>query len=164
MGLWTALALGEISFFKHPQLWLIPLALCALVAEYMNHERLSKTQSTAFRYAALSTIYISSTADMLIARIGHGFQMPMVLLALAVAGALLGVLLRIRSFLILGLVFLVLDIIVLIQTAAVMLEQSWPWIVSVILLGLAIIAVFGFFEKRRNDVLAAMEKLKTWER
>jgi hypothetical protein len=164
MGIWTALMLGDISFFKHPQLWLIPIALCALVAEFLNHQRLSKTQSTVFRYVALSTIYISSTADIFIAGIGHSFLLPMALLALAVGGALLGVFLRIRSFLILGIVFLVLDIITLIRTAQVVLDQSWPWIVSIILLGLAIIAVFGFFEKRRNDVLAAMEKLKTWER
>jgi hypothetical protein len=163
MGLWIMLMLGDISFFKHPQLWLIPIALCVLVAEFMNRERLSKTQSTIFRYAALSTIYISSTADMFIAGIGQNFWLPIVLMLLAVAGALLGVLLRIRSFLILGIVFLVIDILSLIRYAAVDLGQTWLWYVSMIALGAAIIAVFAFFEKRRNDVLAAMQKLKKWE-
>jgi hypothetical protein len=164
MGLWLALTLGKISFYEHPQLWLIPIALCALVAEFLNHERLTKTQSTIFRYLALSTIYIASTADMFIAGIGQNFWLPMVLMLLAVAGALLGVLLRIRSFLILGVVFLVVDIISLIRYAAVDLGQTWLWYVSMIALGAAIIAVFAFFEKRRNDVLAAMKKLRTWER
>ena len=164
MGIWIALRLGDISFFEHPQLWLIPIALCALVAEFMNRERLTKGQSTAFRYAALSTIYVSSTADMFIAGIGQNFWLPIVLMLLAVAGALVGVLLRIRSFLILGIIFLVIDILSLIWYAAVDLEQTWLWYVSFIALGAAIIAVFAFFEKRRNNVLAAVQKLRKWER
>jgi hypothetical protein len=164
MGLWVALTLGGFSFKECPQLWLIPIALCGLVAEYLNRSRLSKTQSTTFRYVALSTIYISSTSQMFMTGINNNFWLPVVLMLLAVAGALAGVLLRIRSFLILGVVFLVIDLVSLIRYAAVDLEQTWLWYVSFIALGAAIIAVFAVFEKRRNDVLAAMEKLRSWER
>jgi hypothetical protein len=164
MGLWVALTLGGFRFTERPQLWLIPIALCGLVAEYLNRERLSNTQSTLFRYIGLSTIYISSTAEMFMNGIAGHFWLPVVLMLLAVAGALAGVLLRIRSFLILGVVFLVIDLASLIRYAAVDLEQTWLWYVSFIALGAAIIAVFAVFEKRRNDVVAAMEKLKQWER
>jgi hypothetical protein len=164
MGLWVALALGDISFFRHPQLWLIPLALAALIAEFMNHDRLSKTQSTIFRYLALSVIYISSTADMFIAHIGDDWRLPLVLMVLAVAGALLGMVLRIRSFLLLGIVFLVLDIISVIWYAYHDAHMEWVLYVSGIALGLIILIGFGIFEKRRNDVLAAVEKLKKWDR
>ena len=85
-------------------------------------------------------------------------------MVLAVAGALLGMVLRIRSFLLLGIVFLVLDIISVIWYAYHDSAHDWVLYVSGIALGAAIIAVFAFFEKRRNDVLAAVEKLKKWER
>jgi hypothetical protein len=32
------------------------------------------------------------------------------------------------------------------------------------LLGAAIIALFAVFEKRRNDILAAMDRFKHWQR
>jgi hypothetical protein len=164
IGLWVALHESGIAFLHHPQLWLIPIALAALVAEYLNHERLSATQSTAFRYLALSTIYLSSTADMFIAGLGKDWRLPLALMLLSVAGVLAGLLLRIRSFLWLGIVFLLLDITAIIWHAAVDLEQTWIWYACGIVLGAVIIALFALFEKRRNDLLATMVKLKQWER
>ena len=109
-------------------------------------------------------IYLSSTADMFIAGLGKDWRLPLVLMLLSVAGVLAGLLLRIRSFLLLGIVFLLLDIVAMIWYAAVDLQQTWIWYVCGIALGAAIIALFAVFEKRRNDVLAAVEKLKQWER
>ena len=39
----------------------------------------------------------------------------------------------------------------------------WVFWASCIVLGAAIIALFALFEKRRNDVLAALERFKKWE-
>jgi hypothetical protein len=164
MGLWVGLQQFGVSFFHHPQLWLIPIALAALVAEYLNHDRLSETQSSVFRYLAMCTIYLSSTADMFIAGLGNNWWLPLVLMLLSVAGVLAGLLLRVRSFLLLGIVFLLLDITAMIWHAAVDLDQTWVWYASGIALGAAIITLFALFEKRRNDLLAAIEKLKQWER
>jgi hypothetical protein len=168
MGLWVALHHFDIGFLHHPQLWLIPIAMAALAAEFLHHERLSATQSTVLRYLSLSVIYVSSTADMFIDMFLHGadidWRLPVVLMLLATAGAMAGVLLRIRSFLILGITFLVLDIVVMIRYAAVDLHQTWVWSASGIVLGAVILAVFAFFEKRRHDLLAAMERFKDWER
>jgi hypothetical protein len=164
IGLWVALHQSGIEFLHHPQLWLIPIALAALVAEYLNHERLSAAQSTAFRYLALSVIYLSSTADMFIAGLGKDWRLPLVLMLLSVAGVLAGLLLRIRSFLWLGIVFLLLDITAMIWHAAVDLEQTWIWYACGIVLGAVIIAMFALFEKRRNDLLMTVGKLKQWER
>jgi hypothetical protein len=41
--------------------------------------------------------------------------------------------------------------------------MTWILYVSGIALGAGIIAVFAIFEKRRNDILAAVEKLKKWD-
>jgi hypothetical protein len=164
IGLWAALHESGIEFLHHPQLWLIPIALAALVAEYLNHDRLSTAQSTAFRYLALSVIYLSSTAEMFIAGLGKDWRLPLVLMLLSVAGVLAGLLLRIRSFLWLGIVFLLLDITAMIWHAAVDLEQTWIWYACGIVLGAVIIALFALFEKRRNDLLTTIGKLKQWER
>ncbi|MGD0517593.1 MAG: hypothetical protein ABSA26_08670, partial [Thermoguttaceae bacterium] len=59
---------------------------------------------------------------------------------------------------------LILDIVTMIWYAAEDLEQTWIWYASGIVLGAAIIAVFAFFEKRRHDLLAAVERFKEWER
>ena len=141
-----------------------PHRLGGMVAEYLNHDRLSAAQSTAFRYLALSVIYLSSTADMFIAGLGKDWRLPLVLMLLSVAGVLAGLLLRIRSFLWLGIVFLLLDITAMIWHAAVDLEQTWIWYACGIVLGAVIIALFALFEKRRNDLLATVGKLKQWER
>jgi hypothetical protein len=168
LGLWVALHQCDISFLHHPQLWLIPIAMAALAAEFLHHERLSITQSTFLRYFSLSVIYVSSTADMCIDMFMHGveidWRLPVVLMLLATAGAMAGLVLRIRSFLILGITFLMIDIIMMIWYAAVDLDQTWVWSASGIVLGVAIITFFVLFEKRRHDLLAAVQRFKEWER
>ena len=162
LGLWVGLDLSGFEFLRNPQLFVIPVALAGLVAEYLNHDRLSEAQSTAFRYLTLGAIYISSTADMFIAGLGNSWGLPLVLMVLSVAGMLAGISFRVRSFLFLGLTFLVLDIMSMIWYAAHDLHHTWIWYVCGIALGAAILAMFAVFEKRRNDVLAVVEHLKDW--
>jgi len=47
--------------------------------------------------------------------------------------------------------------------AAFQQDHIWVFWSCCILLGAAIIALFALFEKRRNDILAAVERLKDWE-
>ena len=98
------------------------------------------------RYLALSVIYVSSTADMYIAGLGHDWRLPLVLMVLAVAGALSGILLRVRSFLYLGVTFLLVDCLSMMWYAVVDLEQKWILYASGIAVGAAIIAMFAVFE------------------
>ena len=42
-------------------------------------------------------------------------------------------------------------------------ERTWIWWVAGIITGSLIIALFGLFEKRRDDVLRVVEELKHWE-
>jgi hypothetical protein len=164
LGLWVALNQSGIPFLRHPQAWLIPLALAGLVAELVNRHRLTPAQSAAFRYFALSVIYVSSTADMYIAGVGEDWRLPLVLMVLAVVGVLAGILFRVQSFLYLGTTFLLVDILSILWYAAVDLQQTWIWYACGIALGAFIIALFAVFEKRRNDVLAAVQRLKEWKR
>jgi hypothetical protein len=164
-ALWVLWHQRGIQFFEHPQLWLIPLALTVLVAEQINRGRLPPTQSKAIRYFALAVIYISSTADIFIARIEQSLFVPMVLvlLVLAVLGALVGIMLRVRSYLYLGVSFLLVDVCMMIYHATVDLGHAWVLWLSGVLVGTLIIALFAVFEKRRNDLLAALERFKEWE-
>ena len=44
LGLWVGLDLSGFVFLRNPQIFVIPLALAGLVAEYINHDRLSEAQ------------------------------------------------------------------------------------------------------------------------
>jgi hypothetical protein len=163
VGLWCLLYHSGLAFLAHPQMWLVPLALIVLVAEHLNRERLGPARSATLRYAGLGLLYLSSTADMFLAGLGHSVVLPLVLALLSVAGVLAGILLRVRAFLLLGVGFLGLVVFSMIWHAAVDRAQTWVWWASGIALGLAILGLFALFEKRRNDVLHVVEQLKKWE-
>ena len=163
MGLWVLWHHCGWDFLEHPQLWLIPLALAVLVAEHLDRRRLSETQRAAIRYLALSVIYVSSTTEFW-RHIGESAILPLVTILLAVLGVLAGILLRVRSFLYLGFTFLMVVIGRMIVYAAFEQRHIWIFWTCCIILGAAIIALFAVFEKRRNDVLAAVERFKQWDR
>ena len=163
LGLWFSWHQWDLAFQTHLQLWLIPPAIAALAAEHFNRDRLATEQATALRYFSLGTIYVSSTADMFVTGIGESLLLPLVLTLLSVAGVLLGIMLRVRAFLLLGTSFLLVVLLTMIWYAAYDRHHTWVWWVSGIVLGAAIISMFALFEKRRNDVLAAIEQLRTWE-
>jgi hypothetical protein len=160
-GLWCLLHEQGLAFLAHPQMWLIPLALIVLVAEHLNRDRLPAGQAAGLRYLGLSVIYVSSTADMFIAGLNN-WWLPLILALLSVSGVLLGILLRVRAFLFLGVTFLLLVIVTMIWHAAVDYYQTWVWWASGVVLGAAIIALFAVFEKRRNDVLHMLQEIKQW--
>ena len=153
----------ELYFADRPQLWLIPVALCLLVAEYLNHDRLSGAQSAAARYFALCTIYVSSSAEYLPA-VGKSVWLPLILVLLSLAGIFAGVVLRIRSFLYMGVAFLLLVIVTMIRWAYVDLEVTWILWVCLILLGLAILTAVGMYERRRDRIVAAVKDFRQWQR
>lgn len=163
-GWWHWLQRSEdFGFLAHPQVWLIPAALSVLAAAHFNREQLSREQLTAFRYAALITIYVSSTADIFIHGVVTSPWLPLVLAVLSVAGVLLGMLLQVRAYLFLGTAFLLLAVITMVWHAALSLGWNWLWYVSGIAFGVFILYLFAMFERRRAEFLGLMERLKTWE-
>jgi hypothetical protein len=164
-SLWYLLHEREgLGLAEHPQLWLIPPALCVLVAGYLNRERLAPEQSAAMRYGAAIVIYASSTADIFINGVADAPWLPAVLAGLSIVGVFAGILLRVRAFLYLGVTFLAVAIVTVIWYAAIEQQRTWILWVAGIVTGIAIIALFGVFEKRRYDVLRVVERLRQWER
>lgn len=86
--------------------------------------------------------------------------LPLVLLGLSVAG----VVLRIGSYIYLGMTFLAVVIVRMILYAAFEQGQMRLFWVCCVLLGAAIILLFATFERRRANIAAAAEKFRQWER
>jgi hypothetical protein len=148
---------------EHPQLWLIPPALSVLVAAYVNRRQLPASQLTAIRYAASTMIYVSSTADIFINGVAQNAWLPLVLAALSLLGIFAGILLQVRAFLFMGTSFLLVALLTIIWHAAVDLQQTWLWAASGVVTGVLIIAVFAVFEKKRQEVLEMLDRLKQWD-
>jgi hypothetical protein len=161
VGLWVVLHENQKAFLDYPQLWLVPFALTVLVAAHLNRDRLSRRQLVTLRYAALTVIYLASTAETFLTGLGHHAVRPLVLIGLSLLGVFTGMLLRVRAFLFLGSGFVGLGAFALVWHAAQ--QHSWLWYVAGIVLGVAIIVLFAFFEKRRAEVLHLLEKLRDWE-
>lgn len=162
-ALWSLLDDRDIELFSQPQLWLIPPALSVLIAAEINRKRLPDSAMTTLRYACMMVIYLSSTGEIFIRGIGQTLWPPMVLLALSLAGAMAGIVLRIRAFLYLGVTFVLLSMISMVWHAARSIDHVWPWWAFGIGLGLCILVFFGFFEKNREKITALVERLKEWE-
>ncbi|MBL9123497.1 MAG: hypothetical protein JNG90_07675, partial [Planctomycetaceae bacterium] len=163
-GLWHYLhQLGGVGLLEHPQLWLIPPALCVLAAAWLNRERLTAAQMTTVRYITSLTIYLSSTADIFLQGVNEAPWLPLVLGAFALAGVLAGIVMRVRAFLFLGTGFLTLAILTMIWHAGSEFGQARIWSTTGIAAGIAVIAIFAFFEKRRQDVLRVVDQLRQWE-
>ena len=164
-GLWHLLHhTSEYRFWQHPQLWLIPAAVSVLIAAYLNRKDFSEAQMTGIRYLALVTIYVSSTADIFINGVARSPWLPLVLAGLSLAGVFGGMIFRIRAFLLLGSIFLLLSIATMINYASVNFGWTWLWYVAGIVTGALIIATFAVFEKKRADVLRVVDGLKEWQR
>jgi hypothetical protein len=164
-GLWAILHENQMAFIEHPQLWLIPFALTGLLAEHLNRDRLSKKQKNTIRYLSLTVIYLSSTAETVLTGLGQDPIRPVVLVILSLVGVFAGMMLRVRAFLFLGSLFLLLGIFSVIRHAALAAEDQGRivWLVSGIVLGIAIFTLFAVFEKRRNEVLNLLKKLRDWD-
>jgi hypothetical protein len=163
-SLWYLLYQREgLGIAEHPQLWLIPPALCVLAAAYLNRSRLSAEQFAALRYAMAIVIYASSTADIFINGVADAPWLPAVLAGLSIAGVFAGILLRVRAFLYLGTAFLLVAIASVIWYAAIEQQRTWVLWIAGIVTGVLILALFGMFEKRREDVLGVIDRMKQWE-
>jgi len=163
ISLWLFYSQQSVSFTNHPQLWLIPPAICVLLGTWLERKRLSPKQLTAIRYGSVFVIYLSSTAEILINGIGQQIWPPLVLAVLSIAGMAAGIMLRVRSFLFVGVSFLFVAVIAMVTHAQQRLGHVWPWWAFGILMGAAILVMFGLFEKRRNDLIQVGKQMREWD-
>jgi hypothetical protein len=163
LALWMFFQESEFSFFDHPQLWLIPPAISTLIASQLSAKSLSANQLSAVRYICVAVIYVSSTIEVFISGIGENLWPPVILAILSVAGIMCGIMFRVKSFLYFGSLFLLMAMITMVAHAHQRLGHVWPWWAFGIGLGIAILVMFGLFEKRKNEMKAIANQLKDWE-
>ncbi|MFM7161488.1 MAG: hypothetical protein ACKO3P_14120, partial [Planctomycetaceae bacterium] len=162
-AIWVPLAeIEACSPWRHPQLWLIPPALGLLLAGWLHREQLTPAQAGTLRYIGALTIYLSSTFDIFLNGLATAPWLAVVLCGLSVLGMLLGMLLRVRGFLFLGLGFLLLSLSSMVWHAAVNLHQTWTVWLAVVVLGVAVLALFALFERRRSQVEGLLRDLRDW--
>ncbi|MEX0887107.1 MAG: hypothetical protein WD009_11780 [Phycisphaeraceae bacterium] len=163
-SLWHVLHQAEgYGLLDHPQLWLVPLALCVLVAAQLNRAHLKPGQLTAIRYTNLCLAYLASTAELFIQGVAEALWLVLVLAGLAIAGMLAGIALRVTSFLFTGCAFLIMALLTMLYHASAHLGWTWIWYAAGIGLGVAILFVFATFEHRRQRVIEGLERLRNWE-
>ena len=76
-ALWTVLGrTSGLGLTEHPQLWVVPPAVCVLVGATLNRDRLSKTQMASIRYVSVLAIYLASTADIMLAGVARAPWLP----------------------------------------------------------------------------------------
>ena len=151
------------AFLDHPQLWLIPPALSALVAVQFHRKSLKPEQVTFARYICITVIYLSSTSEIFINGVGDELWPPMILAVLSVIGILSGIMFQVRAFLYMGSIFLLMSMVTMVSHAHQRLDHVWPWWAFGVGMGVAILVMFGLFEKRKNDMRAIASRLKEWE-
>ncbi|HEY0544940.1 MAG TPA: hypothetical protein VGC91_06045 [Pyrinomonadaceae bacterium] len=164
-GLWYMLhQTASYGFFRHPQMWLIPVALSVLIAAYLNRDRFTEEQMAGIRYVTLMVIYVSSTSDIFINGVAESPWLPLALAGLSLVGVMCGILLRVRAFLFLGVTFLLIAVISMIWYASDNLGWTWLWWVAGIVTGALIIFTFALFEKKRGEMLQVLEDLRGWQK
>ena len=162
-ALWSLLNRSGFEILANPQLWLIPPALSVLLAAQVNRKRLPAAALTSIRYGCVLLIYVSSTSEIFLRGVATSLWPAMILATLSVAGAMLGMALRIRAFLYLGASFALVSLITMVAHAAQAIDHVWPWWAFGVGMGIAILVLFGIFEKQREEVLRLVAKLKEWE-
>jgi len=76
---------------------------------------------------------------------------------------LLGIMLRIRAFLYLGAAFTLMAMISMVWHATRIFEQTWPWWAFGFSLGIALLVLFGLFEKKKEEVQLLIARMRSWE-
>ncbi|MDF1663187.1 MAG: hypothetical protein P1V97_15535 [Planctomycetota bacterium] len=143
IGLIDFIVYGNISFEFYPYLFAAPVSMTFLATSFLVREKypseakILKDTGALILFAVLSW---SLFADE------QGQVLESILLAImSILGLILGIRLKERSLMILGTLFVLLDLVTNIYWIGK--EQAWVWWVSVMALGIAVILLFSYFER-----------------
>lgn len=153
----------DLRFAEHPQFWLLPPALAALVFVEFNRQRLQDEVVVATRYISILVAYLSSTSEIFLKAFEGELWQPLLLLVLALAGVGAGIVLRVRAFLLCGAAFTMVALLGMVWHAQQAIGQVWPWWAFGIATGICLIVCLGYFEKNRPRVIAYLEQFRKWE-
>ncbi|MCI0527560.1 MAG: hypothetical protein L0Y56_08975, partial [Nitrospira sp.] len=154
--LWTDLKFTDLQFY------LIPIGLTIIFIAQVNKNQLGRENLSYLRSFGSLIIYASPAWAI----VTSGSNIHALSLAiLSFLGIVVGIALRIRAFLYLGTIFLVMDLVaqVVIQSYH---SSLFKWL-CILTTGILIIFLAAFFERKREMVLrkikALAEVFETWE-
>lgn len=143
VGLIDFIVYGQVSFDFYPYLFAMPVSLTFFATSVLVRDKYPKEAKLLKDIGALTLFAVlawSLFADE------QGRVLESVLLAvLSILGLIVGIRLKERSLMILGTLFVLLDLITNIYWIGK--EQAWVWWVSVMALGVAVILLFSYFER-----------------
>ncbi|HBZ54081.1 MAG TPA: hypothetical protein DEO88_01640, partial [Syntrophobacteraceae bacterium] len=143
------------------QVYVAPATISVLILLHLHRKELKPTLLNGVRLAALSLLYASSTLDVFLRGELAVFA---VVLALSLAGIVVGIALRTRAFLYNGVIFLVLNIFG--QLIQLFPEQRFGKAIMLLALGVAITGGMIWFNLQRERILQRIRifraDLETW--
>jgi len=160
---WNMLMESGAPIWRHPQLWLVPAALCWLASIQIWRAQIPGRWLAPLRYTGVLLLYLSSTADLLLNGIARSPGLALVLALLSLLGMALGILFKVRAFLFSGVAFLVVSLVSLVASAMTQLGWHWIWALAGMLLGIGIIAVLALLERKKAAIEAWLKNLQRWE-
>jgi hypothetical protein len=150
------------GFLSHPQAWMLPPAVGLLILTHLERQRLEPAVASGLRYSSTLVIYITSTADMLFTGLGSDLQGPIMLIILSLVGIAAGMVMRIRPFLYLGTLFILIATTSMVFHAGRSMDAVWPWWVFGITTGILILGGLVAIEKNRPMIKSWLGQLATW--
>ncbi len=144
---------------EHPQLYLVPVGLSAILFAEVNRE-LGRATVNTIRSAGLIVIYVSLA--MPIWRF-ESFGAWLTLLLASLLGVFIGIGLRLQTFLWLGLTTFVLDVVY--EMGRVSLDYAMAKWAIMLALGLSLVLFVALNEKKRilSQMLDYYAHVRTWE-
>ena len=108
-------------------------------------------------------IYLSSTSEMMIQGLGTTIWPPLVLATLSIMGVLVGIGLRVRAFLYLGVAFLVISILSMIFHAHQAVGNIWPWFVFGVVTGIGFWVLIALRDRYQDRLQEIVDNLRRWD-
>ncbi|MBT4011376.1 MAG: hypothetical protein HOF15_03565 [Planctomycetaceae bacterium] len=163
-SLWMMFVGLDFELLEHVQIWLIPPAVSVLIVAQIFQRELKKDSLSTIRYVTVSAIYLASTSEMLLkwASGTDGVLMLTVLAILSLFGIAMGMLIRIRQFVYLGIGFLILSLCGMLTKVAIL---GTVWVFGVIIVvGAAMMIAMMTREKYAPWIKQKLEEIEGWER
>ena len=162
-SLWMMFVGLEFELLEHVQIWLIPPAVSVLIVAQIFQHDMKKESLSTIRYVTVSAIYLASTSEMLLkwASGTEGVLMLAVLAILSLFGIAMGMLIRIRQFVYLGIGFLILSLCGMLTKVAIL---GTIWVFGVIIVvGATMMIAMMTREKYAPWIKQKLDEIEGWE-
>ncbi len=162
-SLWMMFVGLDFELLEHVQIWLIPPAVSVLIVSQIFQRDMKKESLSTIRYVTVSAIYLASTSEMLLkwASGTDGVLLLVVLALMSLFGIAVGMLVRIRQLVYLGIGFLILSLSGMLTKVAIL---GTIFVFGVIIVvGAAMMIAMMTREKYAPWIKQKLDEIEGWE-